>query len=350
MVRYRGSLMKKQTKELKFIDLFAGIGGIRLGFENAGMKCVYSNEYNLSAAATYKANFGDDIDTRDIKEVNVKEIPAHDVLCAGFPCQPFSRAGVSARAGLKRAHGFGDEKQGNLFFEIIRIVKHHRPSVVFLENVANFETHDGGNTLRVVRESLEELGYEFFYKVVDASLKVPQRRRRIYMVATLKGKFEFKDIEPTNMVFGDIIEKNPDPKYTISERLWVSHQARTERNQKKGYGFRHNILDVNGIAHTLTSRYGKDGRENLIMQDGDFPRMLTARECARLMGFPEDFILPEAKTPTYRQMGNSVCVPIITELAGQVRDLLQPALQEVPAVIDVSDALEVTGQAVPVAA
>jgi DNA (cytosine-5)-methyltransferase 1 len=342
--------MKKQTKELKFIDLFAGIGGIRLGFENAGMKCVYSNEYNLSAAATYKANFDDAIDTRDIKEVNVKEIPAHDVLCAGFPCQPFSRAGVSARAGLKRAHGFGDEKQGNLFFEIIRIVKHHRPSVVFLENVANFETHDGGNTLKVVKESLKELGYEFTYKVVDASLKVPQRRRRIYMIATLKDKFEFKDIEPTNMVFGDIIEKNPDPKYTISERLWVSHQARTERNQKKGYGFRHNILDVNGIAHTLTSRYGKDGRENLILQDGDFPRMLTARECARLMGFPEDFVLPEAKTPTYRQMGNSVCVPIITELAGQVRDLVQPAPLEVPVVLEVTDTLEVTRQAVPVAA
>lgn len=342
--------MKKQTKEIKFIDLFAGIGGIRLGFENAGMKCVYSNEYNLSAAATYKANFGEDIDTRNIKEVDVKDIPSHDILCAGFPCQPFSRAGVSARAGLKRAHGFGDELQGNLFFEIIRIVKHHRPSVVFLENVANFETHDGGNTLRIVRESLEELGYQFTYKIIDASLKVPQRRKRIYMIATLEDKFEFKDIESTSMVFGDIIEENPDPKYTISEKLWLSHQARTERNKKKGYGFRHNILDANSIAHTLTSRYGKDGRENLIMQDGDFPRMLTARECARLMGFPEDFILPEAKTPTYRQMGNSVCVPIITELATQVYDLLLPAKQEVPLILEVKESTSIAGQAVPVAA
>jgi DNA (cytosine-5)-methyltransferase 1 len=342
--------MKKQKQPYTFIDLFAGIGGIRLGFERNGMKCVYSNEYNLSAASTYRANFGDELDTRDIRLVSAAEIPKFDILCAGFPCQPFSRAGVSARAGLKRDHGFKDEKQGNLFFEILRIVKYHKPKVVFLENVAIFETHDKGSTLKVVRESLEELGYKFTYKVVDASLMVPQRRRRIYMIATLKDKFEFKDIEPTGMVFGDIIEKNPDSKYTISERLWVSHQARTERNQKKGYGFRHNILDVNGIAHTLTSRYGKDGRENLILQDGDFPRMLTARECSRLMGFPEDFILPDAKTPTYRQMGNSVCVPIITELAGQVRDFLHPAPLEVPDVLEVADTLEVTGQVVPVAA
>ncbi len=342
--------MKKQTKDLKFIDLFAGIGGIRLGFENAGMKCVYSNEYNISAAATYKANFGEDIDTRDIKEVDAKDIPSHDILCAGFPCQPFSRAGVSARAGLKRAHGFGDELQGNLFFEILRIVNYHRPSVVFLENVANFETHDSGNTLRVVKESLEELGYNFTYKVIDASLKVPQRRRRIYMIATLSNEFSFKDILPTNMVFKDIMEENPDPKYTISEKLWVSHQARTERNKQKGYGFRHNILDVSGIAHTLTSRYGKDGRENLILQEGDFPRMLTAKECTRLMGFPEDFILPEAKTPTYQQMGNSVCVPIIEELATQVYDLLAYESMKKTVSDEGQESISMAGQAVPVAA
>jgi DNA (cytosine-5)-methyltransferase 1 len=314
--------MRKQKKDYRFIDLFAGIGGIRLGFERAGMKCVYSNEYNLSAASTYKANFGEDIDMRDIREVDANEIPAHDVICAGFPCQPFSRAGVSARAGLNRAHGFDDEKQGNLFFEILRIVKHHRPSVVFLENVANFEKHDFGNTLKVVRESLEELGYNFTYKVVDASLKVPQRRRRIYMIATLDFDFEFEDLTPTNRLVKDILEKHPDPKYTISERLWVSHQARTERNRAKGNGFRHNIVNLDGIANTLTSRYGKDGRENLILQDGDFPRMLTPRECSRLMGFPETFILPETKTPAYRQMGNSVCVPIIEELAKQVSSTL----------------------------
>jgi DNA (cytosine-5)-methyltransferase 1 len=333
-----------------FIDLFAGIGGIRLGFEKAGMTCVYSNEYKQSAANTYIANFGENIDVRDIKEVDAKDIPTHDILCAGFPCQPFSRAGVSARTGLNRAHGFGDEHQGNLFFEIIRIVKYHRPSVVFLENVANFETHDSGNTLRVVRESLEELGYSFTYKVIDASLKVPQRRRRIYMIATLNKKFIFKDITPTNMVFKDILEDNPDPKYTISEKLWLSHQARTERNKKKGNGFRHNILDVNGIAHTLTSRYGKDGRENLILQKGDFPRMLTAKECTRLMGFPENFILPEAKTPTYQQMGNSVCVPIIEELAAQIYDLLIYENMKKTIADKVSAPISISGQAVPAAA
>lgn len=308
----------KNKKHYKFIDLFAGIGGIRLGFEQAGMECVYSNEYNQSAAATYRANFGDDIDTRDIRDVPVEEIPEHDVLCAGFPCQPFSRAGVSARTGLKRAHGFDDEKQGNLFFEILRIAEHHKPSIIFLENVANFERHDAGNTLKTVREKLEALGYKFNYQVIDASLKVPQRRRRIYMVASLHKKHEFTDIKPANRLLKEILEKNPDPKYTISERLWLSHQARTERNRLKGNGFRHNIANPDGIAHTLTSRYGKDGRENLLLQDGDFPRMFTSRECARLMGFPEDFVLPEAKTPVYRQMGNSVCVPIIKELAVQV--------------------------------
>lgn len=311
--------MLNKNKQYTFIDLFAGIGGIRLGFERNGMKCVYSNEYNASAAATYRANFGDDIDTRDIREVDASEIPKFDILCAGFPCQPFSRAGVSARSGLNRAHGFEDEKQGNLFFEIVRIVRYHKPSVIFLENVANFERHDKGNTLKVVRESLEELGYEFSYKVVDASLKVPQRRRRIYMIASLNGKFEFQEIEPTHRIVRDILEKKPDPQYTISERLWLSHQARTERNRIKGNGFRHNIVNLDGIANTLTSRYGKDGRENLILQEGDFPRMLTRRECARLMGFPESFKLPETKTPTYRQMGNSVCVPVIQELAQQVK-------------------------------
>lgn len=318
MVRYRGSSMKKQKQPYTFIDLFAGIGGIRLGFERNGMKCVYSNEYNLTAAATYRANFGDELDTRDIRDVKATEIPQFDILCAGFPCQPFSVAGVSARSGLKRPHGFNDEKQGNLFFEILRIVDHHKPSIVFLENVANFERHDKGNTLATVRRELESRGYHFNHRVFDASLKVPQRRRRIYMVASLRKKHEFQDIEPIQRSLKEILETNPDPKYTISDRLWTSHQARTERNRAKGYGFKHNLVDVNGVANTLTSRYGKDGRENLVAQDGNNPRMLTPRECARLMGFDDSFILPATKTPAYRQMGNSVCVPIIEELAKQV--------------------------------
>jgi len=343
--------MKRNNKKLTFIDLFAGIGGIRIGFEKAGLNCVYSNEYNRSAVATYKANFGEDIDSRDIREVPAHEIPKHDVLCAGFPCQPFSLAGVSARNGLKRPHGFKDEKQGNLFFEILKVIDHHKPTVVFLENVANFEKHDGGNTLKTVKGELEKRGYNFKHKVVDASLRVPQRRRRIYMVATLGFEFDFEEITPMNKIVRDILEKHPDPKYTISERLWVSHQARTERNRAKGNGFRHNIVNLDGVANTLTSRYGKDGRENLILQDGDFPRMLTPRECSRLMGFPESFILPQAKTPAYRQMGNSVCVPIIEELAKQVAASLVVADVEAVAVEDTAERIPVPSLAtVPLAA
>jgi DNA (cytosine-5)-methyltransferase 1 len=329
--------MLKNKKSIKFIDLFAGIGGIRTGFERAGFECVYSNEYNQSAAATYRANFNDDVDTRDIRDVKVNEIPKHDVLCAGFPCQPFSMAGVSARNGLKRAHGFQDEKQGNLFFEILRIAEYHRPSVIFLENVANFEKHDKGNTIKIVQGSLEQLGYHFEYRVVDASALVPQKRRRIYMVASLDKKHQFKDIQPLGKTVKDILEPNPEARFTISDLLWSSHQARTERNKQKGNGFRHNIVDPDGVAHTITSRYGKDGRENLVMQDGDNPRMLTPRECARLMGFPDTFILPEAKTPAYRQLGNSVCVPIIEELAVQVYDY---HFSRVPVVVQVPEELE----------
>ena len=342
--------MAKNKKRLKFIDLFAGIGGIRIGFERAGFQCVYSNEYDNSAAATYRANFDNDIDTRDIRDVLVEEIPAHDVLCAGFPCQPFSVAGVSARSGLKRPHGFQDEKQGNLFFEILRIVDHHKPSIIFLENVANFERHDKGKTLATVREELQKRGYKFNYQVFDAALKVPQRRKRIYMVASLEKKHQFAEIEAVNRTVREIMEKNPDPRFTISDLLWKSHQARTERNRLKGNGFRHNIVNVDGIANTLTSRYGKDGRENLVMQTGNNPRMLTPRECARLMGFDDSFILPEAKTPGYRQMGNSVCVPVIEELAKQVYGHLTEPVAVMETVEEpVVENLALVAQAIPLA-
>ncbi|HTE57192.1 MAG TPA: DNA cytosine methyltransferase [Verrucomicrobiae bacterium] len=341
--------MSKHKKSIKFIDLFAGIGGIRLGFERAGFECVYTNEYDKSAAATYAANFEGKIDTRDIRDVNEQEIPKFDVLCAGFPCQPFSLAGISARYGLKRAHGFKDEKQGNLFFEIIRIVEYHKPSVVFLENVANLEKHEKGQTLATIKKSLEDMGYLFEYKVIDASTLLPQRRKRIYMVANLENKFQFKDIEPKVSSVKEIFEKNPDSRFTISDRLWESHKARTIRNQEKGHGFRHYMVDPNGIANTLTSRYGKDGRENLVVQKGKNPRMLTPRECARLMGFPDSFELPLAKTPAYRQFGNSVCVPVIESLANQVYEQLsQEEIAKAPAKEE-SGLTSLVTQAVPIA-
>lgn len=304
------------NNEYTFIDLFAGIGGIRLGFERAGFKCVYSNDINKSAIETYEKNFSDKVDDRDIRLVSADSIPSFDILCAGFPCQPFSLAGVSARSGLGRKHGFEDTDQGNLFFEIVRIVKFHKPKIVFLENVANFVNHDKGNSLRTVRRELKKLGYTFNYEVIDASLLVPQRRRRTYMVATLDSEFSFPNIKQKKHKLSDILQKKEEAlPYTISDKLWSSHQARTKRNQEKGNGFRHNLVDLSGIANTLTSRYGKDGRENLIPQHKNNPRLLTPRECARLMGFDDDFVLPTYKTPAYRQLGNSVCVPVIENIA-----------------------------------
>lgn len=319
--------MTKSIQKFTFIDLFAGIGGIRLGFDQAGFKCVYSNERDKSAAETYARNHGDDIDIRDIREVDITKIPPHDVLCAGFPCQPFSRAGVSARVSSSRKHGFEDKDQGVMFFEILKILEYHKPMAVFLENVSNFERHDKGNTLRIVKKELAALGYELQDpRVIDASLVVPHRRKRIYMIAIRNGTYKFPEIKQQKHKLADILEKNALDKYTISDRLWQSHQDRTIRNKKKGNGFAHYVVDPDGVANTLTSRYGKDGRENLVPQEGKNPRMLTPRECARLMGFPESFVLPEAKTPAYRQFGNSVCVPVIKILAESLREQMEATI------------------------
>lgn len=311
------------NKNYTIIDLFAGIGGIRLAFEKAGFKSIYSNDINKSAISTYENHFKGKVDSRDIRKVKVQEIPGHTVLCGGFPCQPFSLAGVSARSGLGRKHGFEDTDQGNLFDEIVRILKFHKPRAVFLENVANFAKHDGGKSLKKVEKELSKLGYSFSYEIIDASLLVPQRRRRLYMVATLGDAFVFPEIEQKKHKLNDILEDDIiASKYTISDKLWKSHQERTKSNQKKGNGFRHNIVNLDSVANTLTSRYGKDGRENLVEQKGKNPRMLTPRECARLMGFSEEFQLPEFKTPSYRQLGNSVCVPIVEEIASALGDYL----------------------------
>ena len=221
-----------KNKKPTFIDLFAGIGGIRLGFEQAGFECVYSNERDKSAAATYAANHDEDIEVKDIREVDEKDIPHHDVLCAGFPCQPFSRAGVSARVSSNRKHGFEDKDQGVMFFEITRILRYHKPKAVFLENVSNFERHDKGNTLKVVKKELKNLGYNLQTKVIDASLLVPHRRKRIYMVALRDSEYEFPKIKQRKHCLADILEKNVPDKYTISDLLWKSHQERTIRNKK----------------------------------------------------------------------------------------------------------------------
>ena len=303
-----------------FIDLFAGVGGFRLAMQSVGGGCVFSSEWNNSAQRTYFANYGE-VPFGDItKEETKAMIPSgFDVLCAGFPCQPFSRAGVSARVSLNRATGFEDKTQGTLFFDVLTILKRHRPKIAFLENVRNLVAHDGGRTFRIIRESIEELGYSFHWKAIDASPLVPQKRVRCYMVCVRDGgSFEFPDISGPPIPLRSALEKNPDPSYTISDGLWIGHQKRTSRNLERGAGFTAFTADLDKPAHTLVARYYKDGKECLIPQESRNPRLLTKREAARLQGFPEEFILPESRSETYRQMGNSVAVPVLKRIAESI--------------------------------
>lgn len=308
-------------KQLKFIDLFAGIGGIRLGFERAGAKCVWSNDIDKSCSTTHKANFGDkNFYLGDIKEVKSVDIPAFDILCAGFPCQPFSIAGVSKKKSLDRPHGFKDKTQGTLFYEIARLIKDRRPAAFFLENVKNLKSHDNGRTFAVIKETLEELGYSFFYKIIDAKYFVPQHRERIFMVGfdNRSLDFRFPEVNNGNYALKDILEKEVDHKYTLTDKLWKYLQNYAEKHRQKGNGFGFGLADLNSHTRTLSARYYKDGSEILIPQENKNPRRLTPRECARLQGFPETFLIPVADTPAYKQFGNAVAVPVVEAIAKEV--------------------------------
>lgn len=312
-------MAKKQ--KFTFIDLFAGIGGMRLAYENAGGKCVYSSEWNKYSQQTYKANFGDEPDG-DITKVDAGDIPDHDVLVAGFPCQPFSIAGVSKKQSLGRATGFEDKTQGTLFFDVCRILKEKRPRAFMLENVKNLCSHDKGRTFKIILESLEELDYEVFYKVLDGQDFVPQHRERIIIVgfdrkrygSAIDFKFVITPINP-KPVLGDILETKVDPKYTLTDNLWIYLQNYAAKHKAAGNGFGYGMASPNGISRTLSARYYKDGAEVLIPQRGKNPRRLTPRECARLQGFPETFKIPVSDTQAYRQFGNSVVVPLIQNVA-----------------------------------
>ncbi len=312
---------KKYKANFTFIDLFAGIGGMRLAFEEAGGECVYSNEWNKFSQQTYMANFGDMPDG-DITQVNADDIPAHDVLVAGFPCQPFSIAGVSKKNSLGRATGFADKTQGTLFFDVCRILEAKRPKAFMLENVKNLCSHDKGKTFKVIIESLNELGYEVFYKVIDGQAFVPQHRERIIIVGFDRERygsffdFEFNIIpkEP-KPVIADILEKEVSEKYTLSDKLWIYLQNYAAKHKAAGNGFGYGIAPLDGVSRTLSARYYKDGSEVLIEQDGENPRKLTPRECARLQGFPDTFVIPVSDTQAYRQFGNSVVVPLMAAVA-----------------------------------
>ena len=307
-----------------FIDLFAGIGGFRIAFQEQNGKSVFSSEWNNYAQKTYEANFGE-IPFGDITKIDEKKIPDHDILLGGFPCQPFSIAGVSKKNALGKQHGFLDETQGTLFFDIARIIKEKNPKVFLLENVKNLKSHDKGNTFSVIEKTLKKLGYIVSSKVLDAKHYVPQHRERIFIAGFSKEYFSesivFEFPEPPDKVqhFGDILESKPDPKYTLTNNLWNYLQEYAAKHKAKGNGFGFGLANLNGTARTLSARYYKDGSEILIPQGkGKNPRRLTPEECKRLMGFPEDFLIKNigvSDTQLYRQFGNSVAVPVVKAVA-----------------------------------
>lgn len=303
------------NKNYKIIDLFAGIGGIRLGFANVFKKqasFVFSSEIDKFSKITYETNYGH-IPSGDITSIEAKDIPSFDILLAGFPCQPFSNA------GLKK--GFNDTR-GTLFFDIVRIVKYHKPQVLFLENVKGFKNHDKGNTFKVVKETLETIGYKVFWDILNAKdFGVPQNRERIYIIAFLDNDIEFEFPKSLNIEvkLGDILEESVDEKYTISDKLWAGHQRRKLEHKKKGNGFGYSIFtEESEYTSTISARYYKDGSEILIKQKDKNPRKLTPREAGRLQGFSNSFKIPVSDTQAYRQFGNSVAVPVIEALARNI--------------------------------
>lgn len=315
----------QRNSKFRFIDLFAGIGGIRLAYQNLGGECVYTSEWNNFSKKTYEANFGE-VPFGDITKISEIEIPDHDILLAGFPCQPFSIAGVSKKNALGRKHGFLDETQGTLFFDIARIIAYKKPAAFMLENVKNLVSHDKGNTFKVIIKTLKDLDYSVHYKVLDGKHFVPQHRERILIVG-FKNKtehFEFPILPEPTAKIKDILEPQPLDKYTLSDHLWKYLQDYADKHKAKGNGFGFGMSDLNGIARTMSARYYKDGAEILIPQKGKNPRRLTPRECARLQGFPDTFLIPVSDTQAYRQFGNSVTVPLIQAVGSQlIKELLK---------------------------
>lgn len=306
-----------------FIDLFAGIGGIRLAFEPFG-ECVFSSEWDNKARETYEINFGHK-PAGDITLIDAKDIPDHDILLAGFPCQPFSLAGVSKKNSLGKKHGFEDETQGTLFFDIARIIQEKKPKAFLLENVKNLRGHDKGKTFKVIKHTLEEeLGYTIYDKVINAKGLVPQNRERIYIVGFKEPlPFEYPKIENTGIVLRDILQENVPDKYTLSDKLWNYLQAYKEKHSKKGNGFGFGLADLDSTTRTLSARYHKDGSEILIPQKGKNPRRLTPRECARLQGFSDSYKIEVSDTAAYKQFGNSVALPVVQTIAQSMINTLE---------------------------
>ena len=341
--------LPRRNADFTFIDLFAGIGGIRRAFENVGGECVFTSEWDAYANKTYTTNypqqhtFNSDITTITTSDTSIQnQVPDHDVLLAGFPCQPFSIAGVSKKNSLGRAHGFDDETQGTLFFDLFKILKVKRPKAFLLENVKNLVSHDKGNTFRVIKKKLsEELGYQIDARVIDGAHFVPQHRERIIIVgfrdATAfsfddiplppKGEHKLGDIlhwcdgtEPyieddADKYFDHVSHKVHD-KYTLSDKLWAYLQNYAAKHKEAGNGFGFGLVTEESVTRTLSARYYKDGSEILVSQGKKKnPRRLTPRECARVMGFPDDYKIPVSDTRAYKQFGNSVVVDVMHHVA-----------------------------------
>ena len=331
MKNYHHDTRTHSNKEsFSFIDLFAGIGGMRIAYEKAGGRCVFSSEWDKKCQETYFKNFGE-IPYGDITKINSFDIPDHDILVAGFPCQPFSIAGVSKKNSLGRATGFEDKTQGTLFFDVCRILKEKRPKAFMLENVKNLKSHDKGNTWKVIESSLKELDYAVFNAILDGQDFVPQHRERILIIGFDKRRygdditFEFNYEKPKHKrCLSDILEKDVPSKYTLTPHLWEYLQNYAEKHKAAGNGFGYGLPDLNGISRTLSARYYKDGSEILINQgEGMIPRRLTPRECARLQGFPDDFKIVVSDTQAYKQFGNSVVVPLMSAIARTVIEKVQ---------------------------
>lgn len=317
-----------EQEKLTFIDLFSGIGGTRIAFEEAGCNCVFSSEWNKFAKITYKANFGDE-PAGDIRKIPSAAIPKHDILVAGFPCQPFSISGVSKKNALGLPHGFKDIAQGSLFFEIARIIKDKRPRAFLLENVKHLRNHDKGRTYKIIRDILEkDLGYTIYDAIIDADTYVPQHRERTYIVGFREYRFfNFPVHCPKNKPkLKDFLEKKIPSKYTLTDHLWDYLQAYAKKHREKGNGFGFGLADLKGRTRTLSARYYKDGSEILIPQSkGSNPRRLTPRECANIMGFTKfrpNYIIPVSDTQAYKQFGNSVIVPLVHQIAKALVDVL----------------------------
>lgn len=351
--------MLQAQGSFRFIDLFAGIGGLRVGFEAVGGTCVFTSEWNRFSVQTYVENFGGGHTVHgDITKALEGDIPPHDVLLAGFPCQPFSIAGVSKKNSLGRAHGFLDETQGTLFFDVVRILAHHRPKAFLLENVKNLLSHDKGNTMRVILHALDELGYDVDHKVIDARAWLPQHRERIFISGFRRDvptRFSLDDVvipSKPNPTLADILHpedgsETAEPpytegrlarvseKYTLSDKLWAYLQNYAAKHKAAGNGFGFGLRTPDDVARTLSARYYKDGSEILIAQAGKNPRRLTPRECARLMGFDQPgsnrpWVIPVSDAQAYRQFGNAVAAPVAIAIAQAMSPWLGNAVALAP--------------------